>query len=132
MGFAAEPDIPPPDPDRPQCASGNLIATVEILGRDGGTSALYPGLNAPPDPEAPGGVAPPDPERLNFGIVGMTRGQTARLNLVYVPGLGDLPPGPCRVQLMFFDSDGHRIAASAVDLAPGLTAPPEPDMPAGR
>src|SRR5262249_7044026 len=54
-----------------------------------------------------------------FGMVGITRGQSARLNAydkstvdnpvdVTAPSVADVPPVPCReVELMFFDSLGN-------------------------
>ena len=63
---------------------------------------------------------PPDPNRQQFGIVGLVRGQTARLNIVYLPPVDpDLPPGPCRVRLMFLNSQGDVITESDVSLMPG-------------
>jgi hypothetical protein len=53
--------------------------------------------------------APPDPDRLNFGMVGITRGQTVRLNVVNAAQPSELPPGPTRVQLNFVDGDGNTI-----------------------
>ena len=109
----------PPDPDAPQCTSDRFIANVEVIGRDGETSVLYPGLQAPPEPETPGGVSPPEPDH-NFGIVGVARGQTARLNVAFAqPPDPIFPLGPCRVQLTFFDANGARLATTSVVLLPG-------------
>ncbi len=46
-----------------------------------------------------------------FGLVGMTRGQTARLNVsnLVPPPIGELPPGPIRVELSFVDTEGHTL-----------------------
>jgi len=50
--------------------------------------------------------APPDPDRLNFGMLGITRGQTVRLNVVNV----DASSGPSqRVLLNFRDADGNLL-----------------------
>ena len=67
-----------------------------------------------------------------FGMVGITRGQTARLNVVNVsdvqpgtcPSSDDVPPGPCRAQvdLVFFDRLGRMLAHSTETLAPGRAA----------
>jgi hypothetical protein len=58
-----------------------------------------------------------------FGMVGIARAQTARLNVVNVraqaPDSGDLPSGPCRVELQFLDSQGMVLKMSEVSLAPG-------------
>src|SRR2546421_10421934 len=62
------------------------------------------------------------------GMFGITRGQTARLNLVSVSDGevapepcrgGDVQPGPCHVELLFFDAKGHTLAHSTETLAPG-------------
>jgi hypothetical protein len=54
-------------------------------------------------------VAPPDPDRTTFGMVGITRGQSMRLNVVNLVTLseGQLPPDPCRVVLSFRDAAGQ-------------------------
>jgi hypothetical protein len=57
-------------------------------------------------------AAPADPERT-FGMVGITPGQTMRLNVVNLiqpppdPGINGVPPGPCRVLLSFRDAEGQ-------------------------
>jgi hypothetical protein len=54
---------------------------------------------------------PPDPERATFGMVGITRGQTLRLNIVNLANPPDpdrqLPPDPCHVVLSFRDAAGQ-------------------------
>ena len=68
-----------------------------------------------------------------FGMVGITRGQTIRLNVVnsadVPPGpcrtIGDdVPPGPCRqrVDLLFMDNTGRTLARSSETLGPGRAA----------
>jgi hypothetical protein len=67
-----------------------------------------------------------------FGMVGITRGQTARLNVVNAndvpPGpcrsSAEVPPGPCRAQvdLIFFDNTGRMLARTTATLAPGHAA----------
>ena len=54
-------------------------------------------------------VSPPQPDRISFGMVGITRGQTARVNVASVsaPGDPDYPPGPSRVTLTFLNSDSE-------------------------
>ena len=54
---------------------------------------------------------PPDPERT-FGMIGITPGQTMRLNVVNLvpppdPEINGAPPGPCRVLLSFRNADGQ-------------------------
>jgi hypothetical protein len=51
----------------------------------------------------------PEPPKL-FGMVGLARGQTMRLNAVNVTGgPGDLPRSLTRVVLGFIDDQGHRL-----------------------
>jgi hypothetical protein len=54
---------------------------------------------------------PPSPDRhALFGQIGITRGQTARLNVSNLPlPVNDLPPGPIRVELSFVDADGNTL-----------------------
>ena len=70
---------------------------------------------------------PPINDRISFGMVGITQGQTIRLSVVNTnpPPIGDLPPGPTRVVLTFLDAEGHRLRSRdgsiirrAVDLHP--------------
>jgi len=46
---------------------------------------------------------------IQFGILGITRGQTARLNVTNVASPDDpfYPPDPCRVTITFVDGDGN-------------------------
>jgi hypothetical protein len=46
------------------------------------------------------------------GIIGIIKGQTARLNLVNVGDPNIIPPGPCRGTLSFFDGAGNLLSAS--------------------
>src|SRR5215831_2842281 len=57
--------------------------------------------------------APPDPERT-VGMVGITQGQTMRLNVVNLnpPPDPDAPPGPCRMLLSFRDANGQPFTDS--------------------
>jgi hypothetical protein len=61
--------------------------------------------------------APPDPDRT-FGMVGITPGQTMRLNVVNLiqpppdPEIIGVPPGPCRVLLSFRDAQGQPFSDS--------------------
>ena len=56
---------------------------------------------------------PPDPERT-VGMVGITQGQTVRVNVVNLtsPPDPDAPPGPCRVLLSFRDANGRPFTGS--------------------
>ena len=54
---------------------------------------------------------PPIGERhALFGMTGITRGQTARINVSHLPPpVGDYPPGPTRVEMGFVDADGNPL-----------------------
>ena len=57
-------------------------------------------------------LGPPEPDR--FGMVGITPGQTLRLNVVNLamPSNRQFPPDPCRVVLSFRDAAGHAFTNS--------------------
>src|SRR5262245_15954653 len=66
-----------------------------------------------------------------FGMVGITGGQTLRLNVANLerPGAGAIPPGPCRAVLTFRDDAGlpftdsnGEVIRREVDLQPGQSA----------
>jgi hypothetical protein len=72
-----------------------------------------------------GAVAPDDSGRIAFGMVGITAGQTARLNVAYIPpNIGDRPGrNPERVvRLQFLDEIGDVVAEQTVRLMPGHAA----------
>jgi hypothetical protein len=53
------------------------------------------------------------------GIIGMIRGQTARLNLVNLGDPDIIPPGPCVSTLTFLDGAGNLLGASNLSLDVG-------------
>lgn len=59
---------------------------------------------------------PPEPDHTTFGMVGITRGQTLRLNVVNLIPPPDpdrqVPPDPCRVVLSFRDAQGQAFRNS--------------------
>jgi len=64
-----------------------------------------------------------------FGMVGITRGQTLRLNVADLERPGAVPPGPCRAVLTFRDDAGRpftdsngNVIRSEVNLQPGESA----------
>src|SRR5215471_16927670 len=81
--------------------------------------------------------APPDPGRT-VGMVGITQGQTMRLNVVNLspppdpdqpPPDPEAPPGPCRVLLSFRDQNGQpftdsngQVIGQVVELQGGQSA----------
>jgi len=78
-------------------------------------------------------VSPPDPGRTTFGMVGITRGQTMRLNVVNLQPPPDpgrqIPPDPCRVVLSFRNAQGQpfrnsdgQIIRRTVELQAGESA----------
>ena len=74
---------------------------------------------------------PPDPDRI-FGMVGITPGQTMRLNVVNLqpppdPDTNAAPPGPCRVLLSFRNADGQPFMDSNGDSIQRLV-----ELPAGH
>src|SRR6266545_7991577 len=50
-------------------------------------------------------------------MVGLARGQTARLNVV---NIGDPNLEPCEVQMVFYDSQGEALARDVQKLDPGV------------
>jgi hypothetical protein len=50
-------------------------------------------------------------------MVGLARGQTARLNVV---NIGDPNVSPCEVQMVFYDSQGKALARDVQMLDPGM------------
>jgi hypothetical protein len=70
-------------------------------------------------------------DQATFGMVGITLGQTVRLNIVNLipPPDPDAPPGPCRVVLSFRDANGRpftdangQVVRREVSLQPGESA----------
>ncbi len=68
----------------------------------------------------PNGAAGLSPEPEPPGMVGIVRGQTARLNVVNIPN--SRKPQSCDVKLRFFDAAGTRLAESAETLEPNQAA----------
>jgi hypothetical protein len=75
-------------------------------------------------------VTPPEPDRT-VGMVGITLGQTLRLNIVdlAIAVDGQYPPDPCRVVLTFRDANGRpftdakgNVIRRAVELQAGQSA----------
>lgn len=74
---------------------------------------------------------PPVPDRYAFGMVGITTGQTMRVNVSYVPPpVPELPPGPVRVTMAFRGINGNlarnartgEVIRKVVDLQSGDSA----------
>src|SRR5258708_12245539 len=75
---------------------------------------------------------PPEPDR--FGMVGLTRGQTMRLNVVNLsnppdPDRNGSPPDPCRVVLSFRNAAGQPFTNTDRQPIPTLSHFPPPQSP---
>ena len=99
-----------------------IVATAAILAGGAASRTAKP-LRDP--------VSIPCPScRINFGMLGITSGQTARLNVVRLgePPEPDRsnphpePERPVQVELMFFDSQGNVLLRSTETLMPGHAA----------
>lgn len=106
-----------------------LTITVEVSdAATGQTSIIHPGALAGtfnPQPEPPGD--------FHFGLLNVVRGQTTRVNVSNI-GSADLPPGPCRADVVFYDGTGQAVARETLWLAPGQTGMADfatTNMPAG-
>jgi hypothetical protein len=106
-----------------------LVPTVEVFDpATGQTFFVNPGSLAGfnPQPEPPGDS--------HFGFFNVVKGQTARVNISYLPPgpcradlppgpcRTDLPPGPCRVLVTFYDGDGRIVGQDARSVEAGKTA----------
>jgi hypothetical protein len=58
-----------------------------------------------------------DPNEKPFPMVGLAKGQTARLNMV---NIGDPNLNPCEVQMGFYDSQGKALLRGVQKLEPGM------------
>jgi hypothetical protein len=76
-------------------------------------------------------IPPPVPDRISFGMVGITAGQTARISVAntILPNDANLPPGPVRVVMTFRNASGSlirnrsgEVIRKAVDLERGDAA----------
>lgn len=105
-----------------------IIPTVEVSDMaTGQTFIVNPGSRAGfnPQPEPPGDS--------HFGILNVVRGQTTRVNVSNIAA-ADLPPGPCRAEVVFYDGAGSAVGRETLWLAPGQTGVADfatTDMPAG-
>ncbi len=56
-------------------------------------------------------VSPPTPDRISFGMVGITQGQTLRINVSNIVATNDstYPPGPSRVAIIVVNSQGDPV-----------------------
>lgn len=106
-------------------------SVVEVLNHDNQPNVfVYPALHSPPSETVL--HSPPSeivlhspPSEYDSGIVGITRGQVARLNVVNTSDIyrpAGVPPDPCRVTLSFYTSEGILLAQVTRALAPGQAA----------
>jgi hypothetical protein len=108
-----------------------IIPSLEVVNLDGSNSTVVnPGalVGFNPQPEPPGDREP-DTD-FEFGFVTVGRGQTMRLNASFTDADTDLPPGPCRVTLNFYDGDGRLVMQTieTVELGKSVSL----DVPAGE
>ncbi|MET0622496.1 MAG: hypothetical protein ABW250_05920 [Pyrinomonadaceae bacterium] len=105
-----------------------IVPTVDVSDiATGQISIVNPGWLAGfnPQPEPPGD--------FHFGLLNVVRGQTTRVNVSNL-GDADLPPGPCRADVTFYDGGGQVVGRETLWLAPGQTGMADfatTDMPAG-
>lgn len=106
-----------------------IIPSLEVVNMDGSNSTVVnPGtlVGFNPQPEPPGDREPV----FEFGFVTEGRGQTIRLNATFTDLEADLPPGPCRVTLSFYDGDGRLVLETVETVELGQTV--SLDVPAGE
>ena len=81
-----------------------------------------------PRTQAQTDIPPPIPDRVSFGMIGITAGQTVRVSVAntVMPNDENLPPGPIRVVLTFRNANGNlirnrsgEVIRKAVDLERG-------------
>lgn len=92
-----------------------LVPTIEVVDPTSGQATIInPGTRAGfnPQPEPPGDS--------HFGLFSIVKGQTVRVHVSNV-GAGDLPPGPCRADVTFYDGGGRVVGRETLWLAPGQT-----------
>jgi hypothetical protein len=106
-----------------------IVPSLEVVNIDGSNSTVVnPGtlVGFNPQPEPPGDRDPV----FEFGFVTEGRGQTMRLNATFTDADADLPPGPCRVTLSFYDGDGRLVLQTVETVELGQTV--SLDVPAGE
>lgn len=108
-----------------------VVPSLEVVNIDGSNSTVVnPGtlVGFNPQPEPPGDREPYS--EFEFGFVTVGRGQTMRLNAAFTDMDSDLPPGPCRVTLSFYDGDGRLVLRTIETVELGQTV--SLDVPAGE
>lgn len=109
-----------------------IMPSLEVINLDGSNSTVVnPGalVGFQPQPDPPRDRYADDDE-FEFGFVTEGRGQTIRLNAAFTDADTDLPPGPCRVTLSFYDGDGRLVMQTVETLELGQTV--SLDVPAGE
>lgn len=96
-----------------------LRSVVEVIDNDTQSNRLvYPGKYSEPGAHNP-------PSYYDSGIVGITRGQVARINVVNTLDVfnpSSIPPDPYRVTLSFYSQEGILLSQITRNLAPGQAA----------
>jgi hypothetical protein len=125
--------VVPPDPIEPSACDG-LVGSVQVFNNRTGWTQIA--MGTPPDDGIVDFFGPenPMPPAL-FGMLGLARGQTARLHLLFPPE-PIVPPEPIQVIMGFKDEDGRvlrdtegREFQTEVELVPGVVETFE--LPAG-
>jgi len=70
---------------------------------------------------AQNGSAQTDPAKA-YSAIGITPGETLRLDVVNLGGLGSVPPGPCNVQMGFVNPAGVTVKSVTATIAGGQAA----------
>jgi hypothetical protein len=85
-----------------------LLTTAVVVA---GLMSIVAGLRSPSPVRAQGDIPPPVPDRISFGSVGITSGQTLRVSVsnTIMPGDVNLPPGPVRVVMNFRLPNGNLV-----------------------
>jgi hypothetical protein len=92
-----------------------LVATLTIYPASGSGPAI---VNAAPSRTSTAQTEVPPTIDFVFGLVGIGRGQTARINAVFIAGLEERAE-PIEVELMFQDQEGNVVASERQTLLPG-------------
>jgi hypothetical protein len=92
------------------------VATLEVFDVLSGRTEVIGSISPDLFPESP--VLIIDPELMPLGMMGVARGQTARISVVPVTGRTWWPPNPCAATLGFVDAMGQVITdANGIPIA---------------
>jgi hypothetical protein len=89
----------------PELSCAKPVATLEIFDVLSGRTEVLGIISPELLPKSP--VLINDPDLLPLGMMGLARGQTARISIVPVTGDAQHPPNPCVATLGFVDAAGQ-------------------------